>query len=66
MATEIPERMARVEQGLTDEREWRREMTVRLERIEGKLDRLSIAVIAGLLGVIAAVLASNWLGYSLS
>ncbi len=62
MATEIPERMARVEQGLTDEREWRREMTVRLERIEGKLDRLYIAVIAGLLGVIAAVLASNWLG----
>ena len=54
--------MARVEQGLTDEREWRREMTVRLERIEGKLDRLYIAVIAGLLGVIAAVLASNWLG----
>ena len=62
MATEIPERMARVEQGLTDKREWWREMTVRLERIEGKLDRLYIAVIAGLLGVIAAVLANNWLG----
>ena len=44
------------------QQEWRREMTVRLERIEGKLDRLYIAVIAGLLGVIAAVLASNWLG----
>ena len=44
------------------EQDWRREITLRLERIEGKLDRLYIAVIAGLLGVIAAVLASNWLG----
>ena len=62
MSTEISERMARVEQGLENERDWRREMTVRLERIESKLDRLYIAVIACLLGVIAAVLASNWLG----
>ena len=67
------ERISLLERDVDNEQEWRREivqemragferMEARIERMEAKIDRLYIALIVGLFGVIAAVIASNWLG----
>lgn len=67
------ERISLLERDVDNEQEWRREivremragferMEARIERMEAKIDRLYIALIVGLFCVIAAVIASNWLG----
>ena len=67
------ERISLLERDVDNEQEWRREIVqemragferleARIERLEAKMDRLYIALIVGLFGVIAAVIASNWLG----
>ena len=67
------ERLSLVEREIQNEQEWRRDivqemragferMEARIERMEAKIDRLYIALIIGLLGVITAIVASNWLG----
>ena len=67
------ERLSLVEREIQNEQEWRRDivqemragferMEARIERMEAKIDRLYIALIVGLLGVITAIVASNWLG----
>ncbi len=67
------ERISALERDVENEQEWRRgiiqemragfeRMEARIERMEAKIDRLYIALIVGLLGVITAIVASNWLG----
>ena len=60
--TTTEERLAALEQGFENEREWRREMLNSMREMNAKIDRLYIAVLIGTFGIIAAVIASNWIG----
>ena len=62
MATEVSERIVRVEQRLDDEQEWRREIVKRLDRIDADIKRMMYTMIGIGGGLLAAIIASNWLG----
>ena len=62
MTTDIGERVVRVEQRLDDEQEWRREIVKRLDRIDADIKRMMYTMIGIGGGLLAAIIASNWLG----
>ena len=61
MATEVSERVVRVEQRLDDEQEWRREIVKRLDRIDSDIKRMMYTMIGIGGGLLAAIIASNLL-----
>ena len=62
MTTDISDRVVRVEQRLDDEQEWRREIVKRLDRIDADINRMMYTMIGIGGGLLAAIIASNWLG----
>lgn len=62
MAIDVSERIAKVEQRVDDEQEWRREIVKRLDRIDADIKRMMYTMIGIGGGLFAAIVASNWLG----
>ena len=62
MAINVSERIAKVEQRVDDEQEWRREIVKRLDRIDADIKRMMYTMIGIGGALFTAIVASNWLG----
>ena len=56
------ERFSRLETAQEYERDWRREIVIRLDRLDGKVDSNQRWTIGLLVLILIAVVGNNWLG----